>query len=393
MAPPSLDAPTPTPLKSPTSATRLVALDQLRGLVMMLMTIDHASGAYNAGHLVTDAAGMYRPGTPLPLGQFLTRWITHLCAPTFVFLAGVALSLSITRRLQAGEPGRRIDRFIASRGVLLLLLEPLWVSIFFVPGKVLFQVLYAIGTSLLCMVALRRVSTGWLLGLGVGIAALGEALAGLLFKLAGSPAGPPDLAGLPAGLLLTGGFFFRHLIIGYPLLPWLSVMILGWVVGRLLAEGRPLRPLPVAATGALLLGLFGLVRGLNDYGNYRLLRDDLSLVQWLHVSKYPPSITFLTLELGLSALGLALLLALDRRGLGESAPLRVLRTFGQTALFFYLLHIPILFVPAYLFGLEERFGLGATYLATGLALIVLYPLCRRYRAYKSAHPDGWTRYV
>lgn len=391
MASPPLDASMPATPAPPTTASRLVALDQLRGLVMVLMTIDHAAGAYNAGHLMTDAAGMYRPGTPLPLGQFFTRWITHLCAPTFVFLAGVALSLSITRRLRAGEPGPRIDRFIATRGLVLILLEPLWVSLFFVPGRVLFQVLYAIGMSLLCMVALRRVSTGWLLGIGIGIAAGAEALAGLLFKLNGGL--PPGLPGLPGGLLLTGGFFFRRLIIGYPLLPWLSLMILGWVLGRLLAEGRPLRPLPVAATGAALLGLFGLLRGLNGYGNFRLLRDDTSLVQWLHVSKYPPSVTFITLELGLSALGLALFLALGRRGLADSAPLRVLRTFGQTALFFYLLHIPILFLPAYLFGLQHRFGLGATYLATGLALIVLYPLCRRYSAYKSTHPNGWTRYV
>jgi uncharacterized membrane protein len=373
-----------TPAPAPTS--RLVALDQLRGLVMMLMTIDHAAGAFNAGHLMTDSAGMYRPGTPLPVGQFFTRWVTHLCAPTFVFLAGVALSLSITRRLRAGEPGHHIDRFIATRGLLLLLLEPLWVSTFFVPGNVLLQVLYAIGISLLCMVALRRVSTGWLLGIGIAIAVGAEALAGLLFKLGGGPT-------VPAGLLVTGGFYFRRLIIGYPLLPWLSVMILGWVLGRLLAEGRPLRPLPVAATGAALLGVFALVRGLNDYGNFRLLRGDASLVQWLHVSKYPPSVTFLALELGLAALCLALLLTLSRRGLGESAPLRVLRTYGQTALFFYLLHIPLLYLPAYLLGLHHRLGLGATYLATGLALLVLYPLCRRYRAYKSTHPDGWTRYV
>ncbi|HEX2570803.1 MAG TPA: heparan-alpha-glucosaminide N-acetyltransferase domain-containing protein [Polyangia bacterium] len=376
---------TPTP---PATASRLVAIDQLRGLVMMLMTIDHAGGAYNAGHLVTDAAGMYRPGTALPLGQFLTRWITHLCAPTFVFLAGVALSLSVTRRLRAGESGRNIDRFIATRGLLLILLEPLWVSLFFVPGNVLFQVLYAIGMSFLFMMALRRVSTGWLLGLGLGITVFAEALAGLLRGVSG---GLP--LGLPAGLLLTGGFFFRHLIIGYPVLPWLSLMLLGWALGRHLGEGRPLRPLPVAATGAALLGVFALMRGLNQYGNYRLLRDDASLVQWLHVSKYPPSLTFITLELGLSALCLAVLLALGRRGLGESAPLRVLRTFGQTALFFYLLHIPLLFLPAYALGLQHRYGLGATYLATGLALIVLYPLCRRYRAYKTAHPSGWTRYV
>ncbi|HYV55972.1 MAG TPA: hypothetical protein VE911_00430, partial [Candidatus Nitrosopolaris sp.] len=71
-----------------TPGGRLPALDWLRGVVMVLMTIDHASGAFNAGRLMSDSAGMYHPGTPLPPAQFFTRWITHLCAPTFVFLAG-----------------------------------------------------------------------------------------------------------------------------------------------------------------------------------------------------------------------------------------------------------------------------------------------------------------
>ena len=76
-------------------AARLPALDWLRGIVMILMTVDHASGAFNAGRLMSDSAGMYHPGMPLPAAQFFTRWITHLCAPTFVFLAGAALALSV----------------------------------------------------------------------------------------------------------------------------------------------------------------------------------------------------------------------------------------------------------------------------------------------------------
>ena len=168
---------------------------------------------------------------------------------------------------QAGEPGRRIDRFIATRGLLLLLLEPLWVSPFFVPGNVLFQVLYAIGTSLLCMVALRRMSTGWLLSIGLGIAAFAEALAGLLFKLTGGPpVGLPGLADLPGGLLLTGGFFFRHLIIGYPLLPWLSVMILGtWLTVR---TGLVAGALGVAVGSAL-----GLYAGYAQNGQAGAIKD------------------------------------------------------------------------------------------------------------------------
>ena len=79
------------------------ALDWLRGLVMILMALDHASGTFNAGRLVTDSSVLYRPGTPLPAAQFFTRWVTHVCAPAFVFLAGTALALSIEKHRARGE--------------------------------------------------------------------------------------------------------------------------------------------------------------------------------------------------------------------------------------------------------------------------------------------------
>jgi len=117
----------PMAVLKPTSR-RLAALDWLRGLVMVLMTVDHASGTFNAGRLMTDGLALYQPGTPLPASQFLTRWITHLCAPTFVFLAGSALALSVEKRRAAGESPRAIDRFILARGLLIMALDPLWMS-------------------------------------------------------------------------------------------------------------------------------------------------------------------------------------------------------------------------------------------------------------------------
>src|SRR5436853_6786508 len=93
----------PMAVLKPTSR-RLPALDWLRGLVMILMTVDHASGTFNAGRLMTDSLALYQPGTALPASQFLTRWMTHLCAPTFVFLAGAALALSVEKRQAAGDP-------------------------------------------------------------------------------------------------------------------------------------------------------------------------------------------------------------------------------------------------------------------------------------------------
>ena len=215
-------------------AARLPALDWLRGIVMILMTVDHASGAFNAGRLMSDSAGMYHPGMPLPAAQFFTRWITHLCAPTFVFLAGAALALGVEKRRAAGESDGAIDRFILTRGLIIAALDPLWMSWVFVPGQILLQVLYAIGGSMVAMVALRRLDDRWLLGMALVVVAAGELLTGVALMATG---GEPTL---PVALLLSGGFFGR-LIVGYPVLPWLAMMLLGWCFGRRVGTAPPAR--------------------------------------------------------------------------------------------------------------------------------------------------------
>jgi uncharacterized membrane protein len=365
---------------------RLIPFDWLRGIVMLLMAVDHASGVFNAGRLMTDGVALYEPGTPLPAGQFLTRWITHLCAPTFVFLAGAALALSSERRRAAGEPPAATDRFIASRGLFIAALDPLWMSWVFTPGRVLLQVLYAIGLGLVAMVPLRRLGDGTLFAVALGLIVGGEALTGLaLLATGGNPT-------LPVALLLTGGQF-DWLIVAYPLLPWLAMMLLGWCSARFLrrtTEGRAARVLALAGLAAL--GVFLFVRGLNGYGNMRLVRESGSLVQWLHVSKYPPSVSYTTLELGLMAIALALLFRLER----SAAAVRVLwplLMLGQTALLFYLLHVHVLMAAARLLGTAHRGGLGVTYAAALAVAALLYPACVWYRRYKAAHPDGWARYV
>src|ERR1043165_2720013 len=93
----------PVVVSSEAKAVRLAPLDWMRGIVMVLMSIDHSSEAFNAGRLFTDSMFFYRPGTPLPLWQFLTRFIPHLCAPTFVFLAGTGLAFSVERQVEKGD--------------------------------------------------------------------------------------------------------------------------------------------------------------------------------------------------------------------------------------------------------------------------------------------------
>lgn len=366
--------------------SRTQALDWLRGLVMILMTFDHASEVFNAGRLLTDSMMLYRPGTPLPTAQFLARWITHLCAPAFVFLAGAGLALSIARRQAAGEPPATTDRFILTRGLLIAALDPLWMSWALTPGYVVFQVLYAIGAGLACMVALRRLPARWLLGLALGLVLGGEALTGIALAATGG-----ELT-LPVALLLTGGQF-PSLIVAYPLLPWLAIMLFGWCFGLSLHAGAPRAARLLTGAGLAALLLFAVVRGLNGYGNMLLLRDDGSLVQWLHVSKYPPSLSFAALELGLVALCLGALLHIGRRAGEGPAWLRPLLVLGQTALFFYLIHIHVLVLAATMLGQKHSRGLGAALLASLGTIVLLYPACAWYRRYKLAHPHGWARYV
>lgn len=368
-----------------TPPARLPALDWLRGIVMVLMAVDHASGAFNAGRLMADSAGQYRPGTPLPAAQFFTRWITHLCAPTFVFLAGAALALSVEKRRAAGEPDGAIDRFILTRGLIIAALDPLWMSWVFVPGQVILQVLYAIGGSMVAMVPLRRLDERWLLGVALVIVGAGELLTGVAVTATG---GEPTLS---VALLLAGGRFGR-LIVAYPLLPWLAMMLLGWCLGRRLVTAPPARVgRLLAPVGLGSLAVFALLRDLNGYGNMRLGRDDGSLVQWLHVSKYPPSLSYTTLELGLMALCLGALFGVQRRQ--QPAAMRPLLVLGQTALFFYLLHVHALTLGAWALGALHGRGLAETWAASVTVVVLLYPLCVRYRRYKLARPDGWARYL
>jgi uncharacterized membrane protein len=365
---------------------RLVALDILRGFVMVLMAVDHSSGEFNRGRIMADGAFSWHAGTPLPPAQFLTRWMTHLCAPTFLFLAGASLALSTARRLSKGESNASIDRHLLFRGLFIVAAE-IVPSLTWMPrGKYLFQVLYAIGTSYLFMIPLRRLPGMLLAGLAVVVVVFGEAVV----RAAGW--GPPGSTPLLAALLLVPGAR-GPVVIAYPTLYWLAIMLLGFVFGQWL-ERRPgaaqVRRFLVAA-GVLLLALFTALRGANGYGNMGILRDGPALVQWLHVSKYPPSLTFVSLELGLAALLLARFFRVVRPAPGPFV--RFLLVFGRTPMFFYLLHIPLLALTAAALGVEGSLGLGAAYGFAALAVLVLYPACRWYAGYKVAHPAGIARYI
>lgn len=363
---------------------------------MVIMAIDHAGTIFDrAGHLgaQSDSPFLYAAtNPPLPLDRFFTRFVTHICAPTFVFLAGTSAALSAARRADEAE----IDRHLLLRGGFIAALDVAFVSVAFSLGSnqgagflFILQVLFAIGAGLAAMAALRRLGQLPLLGCALATVVLAEPVIGLFWTFR-TP--DPPVAG---AILLCTGFYgpTSQLIVLYPLLPWLAMMMLGWVFGRhlltLRAFGRgPERTL--LGWGIASLVVFVLLRGWNGYGNMELPRADGSLVQWLHVSKYPPSLTFTTLTLGAMALCLAGFFRWQRSALGAPWTGNPLLVFGQVPLFFYLLHFLLL---GGLFWLTGWTGLAATYAATVVVVAWLYPVCVVYRDYKARHPGGWTRYL
>jgi hypothetical protein len=174
------------------------------------------------------------------------------------------------------------------------------------------------------------------------------------------------------------------------------MMVLGWVFGRHMLQwdaGKtrlsPIKLLTIA--GAVALVVFAVVRAQQGYGDMFLNRADDSWQQWLHVSKYPPSLTYYALELGILWLCLALLMKIEP--IIGVRPNGVFLVFGQTAMFFYLVHRLVLEVPATYFGLRGAGDLSTTYIVAVILLVLLYPACLWFRALKAAHPNSFLKYI
>jgi len=366
---------------------RVASIDWMRGLVMVLMVIDHASMAFDRYHLDHDSA-MYPDATTmaLPGAEFVPRWLAHLCAASFVFLMGTSLALSVERRVARGVNAWEIDKGILVRGLIIALFDLTLIS--FGSGRWNFGVLMAIGASMICMVLLRRLPTWGLLVTALGWIALGEIVTDWVWT-------PPGNSSILAAFTIAN-YSSPTIIFKYPVLPWLAITVLGWVFGRHLiryaggqstVSGKKV----LWISGAVSLVIFAAVRGNDGYGNMFLHRADNSWQQWLHVSKYPPALTYYAMELGILFLCLALLRTIEERiGVRENG---VFFVFGQTAMFFYLVHRLVFEIPATYFGLRGFDGLAATYGATILMLLFLYPACRWYRTVKAAYPKSILKYL
>ncbi len=368
---------------------------------MVLMAIDHASQTWNAGRVAADSAYLlspttggpaWIPGTELDPAQFFTRWITHLCAPTFLFLSGTSLAMSFEKRRALGMKESELDRHLLIRAAVILGFEGL-LSLAAAQGVMILQVLFAISFSMVAMVVFRRLPTSLLVALGTGWLFGSE---WVLNQIA--PIGPEPRALWEIVLLVPG--YSSPFYSMYPMTHWAAMMLLGWGFGRYLLnlpdndDGNEKAEKLLLLSGLSALLFWAFLRTANGYGNMGLLRDDTTIVQWLHMSKYPPALVFSCLELGLMALCLVGFMRFERR-LG-SPPRRAnpLLVFGQTALFFYVLHFIALGGSAMALtgGLMQR-GLRETYLASIAVLVVLYPICIGFRNLKRKYPKSFLQFI
>jgi uncharacterized membrane protein len=380
-------AATSGPIEPPgVTLPRVESIDLLRGAVMVLMVLDHCRDFFGDGRInATDLS------TTTP-ALFFTRWVTHLCAPTFSLLAGVSAALWGARRSR-GE----FSRHLVTRGFWLIFLEQTWenVFIFNVPNFLLGLVLWALGWSMIVLaglIYLPRVVIG-------GIAVAMIAGHNLLDGVQPGPGVPALLWGFlhsPGMQTLPGGI---PILLGYPLIPWAGVMAAGYAIGPLFSQPAERRRPTLFAMGLGAIAGFLILRWLNVYGDPRPWATQESplytVMSFVNCTKQPPSLLYLLMTLGVAFLALA---ALDR-GIGRlGGPLRLI---GRVPLFFYLLQWPVAHglaivaaaIRGYPIGWMFRFppfesppgygnNLVIVYLSWVVTVVVLYYLCLWYSGWK-----------
>lgn len=372
-------------------SSRLTSIDILRGIVMVLMAIDH----------VRVYAGV--PAGGPAAGIFFTRWVTHFCAPAFVFLAGTAAYL---HGRQLGDRGA-LAKYLVTRGALLVLLEltVIRLSWTFNPATMnwmLAGVIWMLGWCMILMAALIRLPT-WAIG-----------TFGLLVIFAQNIFGP--LAGaLPPSLAWLGSFLYLGdevqlgggvtISVLYTIVPWIGVMAAGYAFGAIVTRAEPDRRrlclrIGLSATALYLVGAAAVVM-LNPAPD-----GPPTLFRILNQRKYPASQLFLLMTLGPS---IALLPFFEHaRGWFT----RMLETFGRVPMFYYLLHIPVIHATSLIvwvirdgsvdtsrFGTapfvspDPRWGLPLLYFVFLIVIAILYPLCRWFAGVKAQRKTGWLRYI
>ncbi|NJJ60581.1 MULTISPECIES: DUF1624 domain-containing protein [unclassified Pseudomonas] len=375
---------------------RLLSIDALRGLVILFMLLDHVRETFLLHRQVSDPMSIDSTEPAL----FISRTLAHLCAPVFVLLTGLSAFLYG----QKYQGRRDVSAFLFKRGLFLVVLEFTLVNFawtFQLPPSVIYlQVIWAIGISMLALAALVWLPRLLLIGLALVIIGGHNLLDGLHFD-------PGSALHIPWTILHERSWIdvsdTLRLRTTYPVLPWIGVIALGYGLGPWFANAtRPaVRQRYLLVGGVSALVGFVLLRALNGYGEKPWQAYDSgvqTLMSFFNVTKYPPSLLFLALTLGI---GLLLLLAFER--VGHRRWIGVLAVFGAAPMFFYLLHLyvlKVLYVACVaLFGLNHGnyFGfenISAVWLVALVLPLALYPPVRWFAGLKARRRDiTWLKYL
>jgi uncharacterized membrane protein len=390
-------------------AYRLENIDMVRGLVIVVMAIDHVRDYFNVGG---EADPMANPGIGAAL--FFTRWITHFCAPVFVFLAGTSAGLMTSRKTPSA-----LGAFLFKRGVWLICIEWLVVATAwsFAPwgieqldGRVgvVMQVIWAIGASMVVLAGAQFLGQRACLIIGAAIL-VGHNLLDPIWPATSSifDTGHPWWVALHAQMAIAIGPFF--LVMVYPLLPWTGVMLLGYGTAPLFHGPAQRRDARLLACGVAATAAFAVLRGAGVYGEpnpWQVQGGGIrTLIDFLNVTKYPPSLLFTLMALGPAAIMCA---SADRV---PDAIRRPLIVFGRAPFAFYVAHLYLIHTLAVAFGAIQGFdarefltygfffpkgygvGLPGVYAVWLLVVAMLYPLCKWVAAVKARRQDWWLSYL
>lgn len=404
---------------------RIDSIDLLRGIVMVIMMLDHTRDFVHRyvlqGFEPTDLAH-----TSVKL--FFTRWITHFCAPIFIFLAGTSSYLQFAR----GKTKSELSRFLVTRGLWLIVLEFTWVRtavVFNFDYRFLgvMQVIWTIGVCMIVLAALIHLPLRVVTAFGLLMIALHNLLD--RFHVQGWQGPQSPVPGIWAKLfmILHQAFeafpvlwFFPSpvVVVIYPLIPWVGVMAVGYGFGAVYQwdSARRRRLLLKLGTGAILL--FIVLRTINQYGDpshwTRHGSFAFTVLSFLNTTKYPPSLLFLLMTLGPALIALACFESGRSLSGGTNIWGRVrgfFITFGRVPLFFYLLQWPTAhFISVlvhliagksvgWMFGNQNApppgmgFNLLVVYLCWLAGIVLLYPLCRWFAGVKERRRDWWLSYL
>lgn len=402
---------------------RIDSIDLVRGIVMVIMMLDHTRD------FVHNAVYQFDPTDPTHtnLALFFTRWITHFCAPVFVFLAGTGAYLQFARGKSKGE----LSRFLLTRGIWLIVLEVTIVKLgvtfnFDYRFLGMLQVIWVIGVSMIILAALIHLPLKAVAGFGLLMIALHNLFDGVRVDGWSGPGTPVPGFGAKLWIVLHQPFYGFPIVgfpspvvfVIYPLVPWIGVMAAGYAFGALYQLNAQRRRRLLLIIGGVATALFVVLRAINIYGDPSQWSQQKNIVytglSFLATSKYPPSLLFLLMTLGPSIIALAWFERTSARHTIGDRIRQFFVTFGRVPLFFYLLQwftahlISILLHLA--FGKPTSwlyqspvdftgppqgvgFNLVVVYLCWIAGVLLLYPLCKWFAGVKQRRKDWWLSYL